>query len=247
MIEARGLLRRFHAGWGRRVHDVEALRGLDFVAPDACVTALLGPNGAGKTTALRILAGLDIADGGHVRLTGHDGREMACPGFLADGDGLYPRLTARENIAYHGHLQGMGRADLEASLARLAAPLGLEELLHRRVAGFSQGERMRVALARALIHAPQVVILDEPTNGLDVASVRRLREFLRHLASPQGGGCCVLVSSHAMDEVARLADRVVIMAEGRACAAGSVDDLIAAAGTDSFEEAFVRLAGMESP
>ncbi len=245
MIEVRALAKTFpHDGGDRRAPPVRALRGLSFTAPDGCVTGLLGPNGAGKTTALRILAGLERADAGTVRV----GDQTELPwaerlGFFTDGCGLYARLSGHQNIAYHGRLHGLDNVAIAGRIAALSAALGLDPLLLLRPAGgYSQGERMRVALARALVHAPRHIVLDEPTHGLDVASVRRLRRFLRHLASPEGGGHCVLVSSHAMDEVARLADRVVVMAQGVALAAGSVAEIVARSGASTFEEAFVQLA-----
>lgn len=243
MIEVRALSKTYPAAAGSRLPPVVALRGLSFYAPDGCITGLLGPNGAGKTTTLRILAGLERADAGSARVgDGGDLPLQARLGLFTDGCGLYGRLTGFENIAYHGRLHGLSKADIHQRMAALAGPLGLAALLPRRASSYSQGERMLVALARAIVHAPRHIVLDEPTSGLDVAAVRRLRDFLRHLASPEGGGHCVLVSSHVMDEIARLADRVVIMAQGAALAAGSVADIIARSGAPTFEEAFVQLA-----
>lgn len=256
MIEAEGLAKRFGAGGkpamsgkpgkaGKPV--VQAVTDVGFVARDAAITGLLGPNGAGKTTTLRMVAGLVTPDAGRVRVDGLDvatyTREaLARMGLLGDARGLYPRLTARENIVYHGRLHGMSRDQAHARAEALADTLGMRPLLDRRTEGFSQGERMKTALARALVHDPASIVLDEPTNGLDVVATRALRETLRHLRSPEGGGKCVVVSTHIMSEVERLCDDVYIVARGRTVAHGSVDALKAQAGVDDFEDAFVALA-----
>jgi sodium transport system ATP-binding protein len=160
---------------------------------------------------------------------------------LGDGRGLYPRLTARENIAYYAALHGLSRAAAAARTEALADALDLHALLDRRTEGFSQGERMKTALARALVHDPPNIVLDEPTNGLDVPATRSLREVLRHLASPAGGGKCIVLSSHVMQEVERLCDEVVVVARGRTVASGSVAALCERTGEADFEDAFVRL------
>ncbi len=239
--------RRSTMPWGQGRGWVQAIENISFDAPDGRITGLLGPNGAGKTTTLRILAGLIEADAGSLSVDGIDVRTdrqaaLARMGVLSDARGLYPRLTARENIVYYGRLQGLTRDAAEARADGLARMLDMRALLDRRSDGFSQGERMKTALARALVHDPANIVLDEPTNGLDVLATRALRESLRYLRTAQGGGKCIVFSSHIMSEVERLCDSVVVVAEGRTVAAGSVAELIEATGEQDFEEAFVHLA-----
>ena len=250
MIRVEGLRKVFAAPgspWRRtRQEPVVAVDAVDFTAADGRITGLLGPNGAGKTTTLRIVAGLITPDAGCVTVDGLDAlREPAAAlarlGVLGDGRGLYPRLTARENIAYYAALHGLSRAAAEARADALADALDLRALLDRRTEGFSQGERMKTALARALVHDPPNIVLDEPTNGLDVPATRSLREVLRHLASPAGGAKCIVLSSHVMQEVERLCDEVVVVARGRTVASGSVAALCERTGERDFEDAFVRL------
>ncbi len=229
----------------KRFGTVEAVRRVSFTAGDGRVTGLLGPNGAGKTTTLRMISTLLVPSAGTVRVDGLDAvREplavRARIGSLSDARGLYARLTARENIAYYGELRGIARPRIAESIARLAALLELEPLLDRRTDGFSQGERMKVAIARALVHDPPNVILDEPTNGLDVMTTRSLREAVRRLRE---AGKCVLFSSHVMQEVAALCDEIVIVAHGTVAATGTPEAIRAAAGCEDLEEAFVRLTG----
>jgi sodium transport system ATP-binding protein len=244
MIEVRQLRKCFRApGRGGRV--VQAVDGVSFSAPDGCITGLLGPNGAGKTTSLRIVAGLIPPDAGDVRV---DGIEVAAQpraalarlGVLSDARGLYPRLTARENVLYYARLHGLGDAAARPRIEHLARMLEMQSLLDRRTEGFSQGERMKVALARALVHDPANIILDEPTNGLDVLATRSLREALRRLRDDEGK--CIVFSTHIMQEVERLCDHVVVISHGRTVAQGTVATLCAQAGSDDFEESFVRLA-----
>ena len=226
---------------------VHAVRDVSFDAPDGHITGLLGPNGAGKTTTLRMLAGLITPDAGSLAVDGIDvvarPREvLARMGVLSDSRGLYPRLTARENIVYYGALQGMERDAADARAQELARMFDMTALLDRRTEGFSQGERMKTALARALVHDPPNIVLDEPTNGLDVLATRALRDSLRWLRTPAGGGKCIVFSTHIMQEVERLCDSVVVVAEGRTVASGTVAELLARTGQDDFEEAFVHLA-----
>ena len=226
---------------------VQAVDGMNLHAADGCITGLLGPNGAGKTTTLRMLAGLIAPDAGRISVDGIDvvaaPREaLALMGVLSDARGLYPRLTARENIVYHGALHGMTVKAASERALTLAGLLGMRPLLDRRAEGFSQGERMKTALARALVHDPKHIVLDEPTNGLDVPATRALREVLRWLRSSEGGAKCIVVSTHVMQEVERLCDRVVVVARGRDVATGTVDELRELTGESDFEEAFVRLA-----
>ncbi|HSV18584.1 MAG TPA: ATP-binding cassette domain-containing protein [Casimicrobiaceae bacterium] len=240
MIAIEGLAKAF--GPRGAVHAVD---GVSFTAPDGQITGLLGPNGAGKTTLLRMLATLVLPDAGHASIDGLDVvRDRYAVrtriGVLSDARGLYPRLTARENVRYYGVLHGLAGDALEARIDTLFAALGLVDHADRRTQGFSQGERMKVAIARALIHDPATVLLDEPTNGLDIMSVRALREQLRAL---RGAGKCLLFSSHVMQEVAALCDRIVILSRGRVVAHGTAAELQAQAGTASLEDAFVSLLG----
>lgn len=235
-------------GLQKRFGDVQAVRSVHLRATDGTVTGLLGPNGAGKTTTLRMLSGLMRPDAGSIVVDGAD--VVADPvgaqrvmGQLPDSRGLYPRLTAREHIEYFAGLHGLDRATTRDRTTRLLARLGLEGLADRRVAGFSQGERTKVALARALVHAPRNVILDEPTNGLDVMSTRAVREVIRGLRDE---GCCVVFSSHIMQEVSALCDRIVVIASGTVVAEGTPDDLRAKAGRDNLEDAFVSLVGLDA-
>jgi sodium transport system ATP-binding protein len=235
-------------GIGKRiVEKVKAVDGVSFAAQDGAILGLLGANGAGKTTSLRMVASLLKADHGTIQIddvTVQAGQltSQAKLGILSDARGLYPRLTARENIQYYGKLHGMERGLIEKRTEQLAHWLDLSRLLDRRTEGFSQGERMKIALARALIHDPKNIILDEPTNGLDVVATRALREFLRWLRTPEGGGKCIVFSSHIMQEVERLCDTVVIVAQGKTVAKGNVQELMEQAKEHDFEDAFVKLA-----
>jgi sodium transport system ATP-binding protein len=240
MIEALNLTKRF----GETV----ALDGLSFSSRNGRIVGLLGPNGAGKTTALRILYGLLQADSGTVSI---DGADVAANktearrkiGALPDIQGLYPRLTARENIHYFGRLHGMDEKRLKRRTDELIEQFDMRSIADRSAQGFSHGERMKTSLARALVHDPPNVLLDEPTNGLDVPSVRALRQVISTL---RADGRSVIFSSHVMQEVAALCDDIVIVARGKAVAAGSPDDIRRKAGCEDLEEAFVRLAGPEA-
>lgn len=234
--------------FGRRQREtVKAVDGVSFTAQDGSILGLLGANGAGKTTSLRMVASLLTPDSGSITVddvrTGS--AQLAIQsrmGVLSDARGLYPRLTARENIEYYGALHGMQQDLIAERTRQLADWLDLNPLLERRTEGFSQGEKMKIALARALIHDPKNIILDEPTNGLDVVATRALREFLRWLRSPEGGSKCIIFSTHIMQEVERLCDQVVIVARGQTVAGGTVDQLLQQAGETDFEDAFVELA-----
>jgi sodium transport system ATP-binding protein len=243
MIEVRSLGKTFVAGRAAGGRVLTAVEDVSFTAADGRITALLGPNGAGKTTTLRILATLMRPDRGTATVGGVDVNAdpmavRARLGVLSDARGLYTRLTARENVAYYAGLRGIPPAALAARLGEISALLDMGELLDRRTEGFSSGERMKVALARALIHDPQHLILDEPTNGLDVMSTRALRQLLDHL---RRRGKCILFSTHIMQEVEALSDRVVVIAHGRTLAAGSPAELRESAGGGSLEDVFVRL------
>lgn len=239
MIEVSDLNKRF----GK----VVAVDGVSFRARDGKVTGLLGPNGAGKTTTLRMLYGLIRPDGGRVAVDDHD--VVADPlsaqhamGVLPDAQGLYPRLTAREHVRYFGRLHGLDGETLETKIDALIERLDMKGIADRRTEGFSQGERMKVNLARALVHGPKNVLLDEPTNGLDVMSTRAMRELIRELKRE---GKCVLFSSHIMQEVSALCDTIVIIAAGKVVAQGSPDELRAKSGHDNLEDAFVTLTGID--
>jgi sodium transport system ATP-binding protein len=242
MIEVHNLHKSFKAKSGT----VHAVRGVSFEARDGEITGLLGPNGAGKTTTLRMLYTLMAPDGGSVRVDGLDIQRDATAvrkqlGVLPDARGVYKRLTARENIAYFGRLHGLDEVTIAQRTARMAQTLGMD-FLDRRTEGFSQGQRTKTAIARALVHDPRNVILDEPTNGLDVMTTRGLRSFLLQLRSE---GRCVIFSSHIMQEVAALCDRIVVIAQGEVKAAGTPDELRAQTGEDNLEDAFVKAIGSE--
>ncbi len=233
----------------KRFGPIEAVRDVSFTAPDGSITGLLGPNGAGKTTTLRMIATLVKPSHGTARVDGIDGAAdplavRARIGVLSDARGLYVRLTARENIAYYGALRGMDAGAIERSIDALAGLLDLGPLLDRRTDGFSQGERMKVAIARSIIHDPPNVMLDEPTNGLDVMTTRNLREVIRSL---RDAGKCVLFSSHVMQEVSALCDEIVIVAKGAVVARGTSEVLLAASGRGNLEDAFVHLSGEGAP
>jgi len=245
MIEVQALYKSFVHGRGKSAQTVKAVDGVDLVAADGRITGLLGANGAGKTTTLRMAAGLIAPDAGQVRVDGIDvaqdrARAVARMGVLSDARGLYPRLTARENIVYYGCLHGLTAEASNARADALARMLEMEPLLERRTDGFSQGERMKTALARALVHNPPNIVLDEPTNGLDVVATRALRDALRRLRDHEGK--CIVFSTHIMQEVERLCDHVVVVAAGRTVASGTVQALSAASGERDFEETFVKLA-----
>jgi sodium transport system ATP-binding protein len=239
VIEARALHKRFG--------DVTAVAEVSFRAEDGVVTGLLGPNGAGKTTTLRMLATLIVPDGGTALVDGIDVTRDPMEarrrlGVLPDARGLYPRLTTREHARYAGELHGIPRQALEQRIDELVRELDLSSIDNRRTEGFSNGERVKVALARALVHSPRNVILDEPTNGLDVLATRAVRELIRKLKQE---GRCVVFSSHVMQEVSALCDRIVVVARGRVVADGTPDELRARAGTQSLEEAFVSIIGSD--
>lgn len=227
--------------------DVKAVDGVGFRAADGRITGLLGPNGAGKTTTLRMLYTLMKPDQGQVLVDGFDAATQTVEvrrrlGVLPDARGLYKRLTARENIQYFAELQNVPAEEFAGRCAALIEALGMEDIADRRIEGFSQGQRVKTAIARALIHDPRNVILDEPTNGLDVMATRAMRSFLRHLRDE---GRCVLFSSHIMQEVAALCDHIIIIAKGRVMAEGSPDELRTRTGEENLEDAFVKIIGSD--
>lgn len=227
--------------------EVLAADHVTFTANDGEVTGLLGPNGAGKTTTLRMLSTLLTPDSGRATIDGADLATQKASirtklGVLGDAKGLYWRLTARENMTYFARLQGMSEQAARARADALMEELGLQALADRPTQGFSQGERMKVAIGRALIHDPQTVLLDEPTNGLDIMSTRSMRELIRGLKVQ---GKCVLFSSHIMQEVAALCDRIVIIAKGRVVFNGTPDEVLAKTGLETLEDGFVKLIGSD--
>jgi sodium transport system ATP-binding protein len=239
MIEVRDL----HKAFGT----VKAVDGVSFKAADGQITGLLGPNGAGKTTSLRMLYTLMKPDRGQVLVDGLDATVDAEGvrrrlGVLPDSRGLYKRLSSRENIRYFGRLHGMDDALIAQRTEALSKALEMGDIIDRRTEGFSQGQRVKTAIARALVHDPRNVILDEPTNGLDVMATRAMRRFLLQLKAE---GRCVLFSSHIMQEVAALCDRIVIIARGQVVAEGTADELRAMTGENNLEDAFVKAIGTE--
>lgn len=239
MIEVRNLSKHFGA--------VSAVDGVSFTAPNGQITGLLGPNGAGKTTTIRMIGSLVEISGGNALVDGHDvarepDRARRVSGILTDARGLYTRLTARENIRYYAELHGIETRRSEATIAHFVDWLDMKDIIDRRTDGFSQGERMKVAITRALVHEPTTVILDEPTNGLDVMTTRALRELIKRLRAE---GRTVMFSSHIMQEVAALCDEIIIIAKGKICAQGTTEALLAQSGKSNLEDAFVALAGID--
>ena len=237
MIEARALSKRFGG--------VQAVADVSFRAEDGCITGLLGPNGAGKSTTLRLLYGVLESDAGEslidgLNIAGETSAARARLGVLPHATGLYANLTARENIDYFGALHGLPAAHIARRIEELSGALDMDGFIDRRAKGFSQGQRIKTALARALIHTPRNLILDEPTNGLDVMAIRNLRELLLRLKSE---GHCILFSSHVMQEIGALCDRVVIIGAGRVLADETPQALRERLGAASIEEAFLTVLG----
>jgi sodium transport system ATP-binding protein len=227
--------------------EVKAVNGVSFEARDGEITGLLGPNGAGKTTTLRMLYSLLPPDEGEIRIDGLDPTRDAMEikrtlGVVPDSRGLYSRLTARENISYFGELHGMGKKAIGDRIENLTATLDMGDFIDRRTEGFSQGQRVKVAIARAMVHEPQTVLMDEPSNGLDVMSTRALRDYIRNLRDE---GHSVVLSTHIMQEVAALCDHIVIIAQGEVAADGTAGELLERSGCESLEDAFVKLIGSE--
>jgi sodium transport system ATP-binding protein len=239
MIEVTNLHKSFGA--------VQAVCGVSFRAPDGQITGLLGPNGAGKTTTLRILYTLLEPNQGEACVDGHSCQTEKLEvqrriGVLPETHGLYPRLTARENIRYYGRLQGLKGEQLEGQIDHMVKLLEMKDIENRRTEGFSSGQRVKVAIARSLVHGPKNILLDEPTNGLDVMSTRSMRSFIRRLAEE---GKCVLFSSHIMQEVSALCNQIVILNQGQEIAYGTPDELMRATGQVNLEDAFVSYIGSE--
>ena len=224
-----------------RKNQILAVKNVSFKAADGGITGLLGPNGAGKSTTLRMLATLIKPDSGTATIDGNDiiGDVLAVRnqlGFMPHNAGIYPRLTARENIMYYALLCGLHRRTARERAGRLIEQLGMSEFADRRSAGFSQGQKTKVALARALAHQPHTVMLDEPTNGLDVMATRGLREIIRQLASE---GHCIVFSSHIMQEVAALCDHIAIISSGTIAIEDSLENILTKTGQADLEDAFV--------
>jgi len=239
MIQVQGLSKSF----GK----VKAVQNVSFSAPDGQITGLLGPNGAGKSTTLRMLYTLLKPDSGTAQVDGFDVRKSPLEvqkriGVLADARGLYPRLTSRENIRYYGRLHGLEGESLEKKIDSLLIMLDMQSIADRRTEGFSTGEKLKVAIARTLVHNPKNVLLDEPTNGLDVISTRAMRQFILRLREE---GKCVLFTSHIMQEVAALCDHIVVISQGVVTANGTPDDLRRQTGQENLEDAFVAVIGSE--
>jgi sodium transport system ATP-binding protein len=237
MVEVRDLHMHFGA--------IRALTGVSFTAPDGTITGLLGENGAGKTTTLNIVSGLHQPTRGRVVVDGDaaapTGRRLRV-GALLDQKGLYTRLTARENVAYFGALRGFSGTELTRRVQRALAIVGLESEAERRTEGFSQGERMKVALARAIVHTPKNLLLDEPTNGLDIPSARGFKAALKRMRDE---GTCIILSSHIIHDVVALCDEVVIISRGRTVVQGDPAAVTRKAGRATLEEAFMALSGRQ--
>ena len=231
----------------KKIGDVQALDNLSLEAEDGQITGLLGPNGAGKTTCLRTIFGLLKADAGSATINGFDVAKQPIAakrelGLFPDPFGIYERLTPREYIQYFAELSGLSRQTAADATRQVIVDLQLSEIADRRCKGFSQGQRMKTALAQAIVHRPKNIVLDEPTSGLDVMNTRVLRDVLRRLRNQ---GHCILFSSHVMQEVASLCDRVVVMANGKIKAVGSPSQLCRQTDKDSLEEAFISLIGSD--
>ena len=237
MIEVRHLSKAFRG--------LQALTDVSFAARDGEITGLIGPNGAGKTTSLRILYTALRPDAGVARVDGYDAVRQAREvqrriGVLPDARGLYPRLTAREHIRYFGRLHGLPAAELDARCDDLIDRLGMADIADRRAKGFSRGQSLKVALARAMVHDPRNLILDEPTNGLDIGAGRAVRRLIAEL---RDAGRCILLSSHIMAEVEALCDRLVVIAGGRVVASGTPDELRQRTGCTALEDVFLQSIG----
>lgn len=247
MIEADSLSKTFTGARGQATRRVVAVESVSFKAENGRITGLLGPNGAGKSTTLRMLATLLKPDSGSAKIDGHSIADQVLAvrqqlGFMPHNAGIYPRLTTRENIRYYARLCGMKSKATENRVNELIEQLDMGPFADRRTAGFSQGQKTKVALARALVHRPRTVLLDEPTNGLDVMATRGLRDIIRQLARE---GHCIVFSSHIMQEVAALCDEIAIISDGTISMTGSLDTLLSNTGQSSLEDAFVCAIGGE--
>ena len=231
------------AGLAKSFGEIQAVKEVSFTAKNGEATGLLGPNGSGKSTTLRVIYGLLKQDTGTASIDGVDilaetRKAQGMMGVLTDTHALYVRLTAREHIHYFGRLHGVDENKLENNTDELLRLLDMQSIADRRVEGFSQGEKTKVCLARALIHDPPNVLLDEPTNGLDVMTTKSVRDLISEL---KNRNICVTFSSHMMHEVARLCDHIVIISEGTVVTAGSAEEIRGTAKEDNLEEAFIKL------
>ncbi|MCP5101535.1 MAG: ATP-binding cassette domain-containing protein [Chloroflexi bacterium] len=241
MIEIKNLYKHYSS----EEKEIRAVDGVSFACPDGQITGLLGPNGAGKTTTLRMISGLIPPQEGTVVVDGHDVCQDAKAvrnvlGVQADMNGVYPRLTPREQFRYYGRFYNLRGAELEQRVQAVIDELQMEEIADRRAEGFSRGQRQKIVLGRALVHNPRNIIMDEPTNGLDVMAVRHTRETIRAMKDQ---GRCVLFSTHYMDEAEKLCDNIAIIVDGKIIAFGTPDDLMRQTGKQNLEDAFVALAG----
>lgn len=224
---------------------IKAVDDVSFTCPNGQITGLLGPNGAGKTTTLRMIAGLIAPMSGTVVVDGHDvtadpRQVRQALGVQSDMTGVYPRLTPREQFRYYGRFYGLSGAKLDQRVQTIIDELDMAEIADRRAEGFSRGQRQKIVLGRALIHNPPNVMMDEPTNGLDVMAVRQTRDTIRAMRDQ---GRCVLFSTHYMDEAERLCDNIAIIVDGRIVAHGTPHALMQQTSQSSLEDAFVALAG----
>jgi sodium transport system ATP-binding protein len=240
MIEIRGLAKSFG--------NLRVVENVTFVARDGEITGLIGPNGAGKTTMFRLICTVLRPDRGTTLIDGIDSQRDPLAarrrlGVLPDIRGLYPRLTAREHLRYFGELHGLRGRTLESRIGELADTLQMSDFIDRRATGFSRGQQMKVALGRALVHRPHNIMLDEPTNGLDVGASRSVRDLLRRL---RGDGRCILLTSHIMQEVAALADRIIILAGGRIVLQGEPKELRRITGLQDLEEIFMAATALDA-
>ncbi len=238
------------SGVTRRFGEVLAVDGLTLKVLPGEVFGLLGPNGAGKTTTVRMICGLLPPTDGSLRIGGNDVAEDPLAarrqiGFVPDGAPLYPNLSPRQHLMLVGRLHGMEEAPLASEAERLVECLGLTDRIDDPVGEFSRGMRQKTALACALIHRPQLLILDEPLSGLDAPTAAVFKEVLRSWAKDGGA---VLYTSHLLDVVERVCDRMAVLTEGRLVGLGSLDELRATAGQDgTLEQVFGALASSEDP
>ena len=220
-----------------------AVSDVSFTAANGSITGLLGSNGAGKSTTLRILATLMQPDAGNASIDGFDIIKSRLDvrqtiGFMPHNAGIYPRLTARENIQYYAHICNVAREQSDRRIDQLIQLLDMGSFIDRRAEGFSQGQRTKVGLARALVHSPRTLMLDEPTNGLDVIATRGLREIIKQLAED---GHCVLFSSHIMQEVEALCDHIAIITDGRIAMEDSLQGILSTTRQNNLEDAFIHV------